>query len=720
MPVTNSSSHELVSDNPVRFQNWRQPAHRSKLSKQYTPSEDELDSDDESDIKRRTKFMSGTALELNTDAEALNALSKLSASSPTTSSLSEDVDSGSLVLDKKKMSLGKRISKFFGGGGSKPAASAPSPISSRSPASSISGFEHSNSARSSTTSLTPIDELIAPPSRAHGVYMHQRSFSTPDQIGSLAHGQNGISGQSALAYNPAVEGSRLRQARDSGFGEAEGKGHHRNSSSFAVPRPGTSSRCSSPRLQPHSHNSSDSNRSSVQRIEGAMYIDQPLRSAHGGNSTPLSTSLPQIRGHADRDLQSPAPQRQGHHHGFMGGELAHSALSPSSSSSQSMPRRSSTPVIVAETLISKVSRESASVCFQAPNVKKETFTKDANLDPVLSNLVQQHRKDFRTNQRLGGTPPPQSQQQHSPLLYQSASPRVRRSSTYSEDTFAPPMLTRDPNARRDSSGSQHLYYPNGLNSPQLPSPGLHATSMETHMKRLSNSSIVAQQQQQHPYISTGQRVNSSSSQNSLHQSQGGQHSPLAASQRSPRKRLSSTGYFTPQQQQQQQQQACFDSPAPPQLLQVSPFPSPSLGSSFSPSIHAHDLSLQLQQQAQQQQLEQLQQIRIQQQHLLLQQQQQLQQQLQQTRAVTVAMQQQQQQIGLGLGVVQVPVPMPVQVSVPMSMLMAPPQKQMREKPTGVKPLMVTPSGYTQQQKNPKYGYHPTTATAMATTTAGYR
>ncbi|KAK3823958.1 MAG: hypothetical protein JOS17DRAFT_277483 [Linnemannia elongata] len=56
------------NDLQPRLQNWRPPAHKSKLSKQYTPSED---SDEESTggkagARRRSKYMSGAALELNT------------------------------------------------------------------------------------------------------------------------------------------------------------------------------------------------------------------------------------------------------------------------------------------------------------------------------------------------------------------------------------------------------------------------------------------------------------------------------------------------------------------------------------------------------------------------------------------------------------------------------------------------------------------------------
>ncbi|KAF9285886.1 hypothetical protein BGZ68_003419, partial [Mortierella alpina] len=71
--TSSSISAQETGDNPVRFQNWRQPPHRSKLSKQYTPSEEDSDeeplgrSTNNADVRLRYKFMSGAALELNSD-----------------------------------------------------------------------------------------------------------------------------------------------------------------------------------------------------------------------------------------------------------------------------------------------------------------------------------------------------------------------------------------------------------------------------------------------------------------------------------------------------------------------------------------------------------------------------------------------------------------------------------------------------------------------------
>ncbi|KAF9112487.1 hypothetical protein BGX27_003278 [Mortierella sp. AM989] len=720
--TNNITAHEPLSDNPVRFQNWRQPAHRSKLSMQYTPSEEDSDEESgkKSEAKRRSKYMSGTALELNSNGESLRALSQLSISDtlPRSAipSISESTDSDSVKSDKKKLSLGKRISRFFGGGSSKSSDATSSSISSRSSSSS----SINESAVTSSTSLPPIDEL-APPSRTHnGLYTHQRSHSTPDQIGKITQsGKNPV--------NSKME-ERTRKARDSGFQEAGGKGHRRYSSSTTVMPRASGPHSSSPKLHPHSTSNNvngSGNRSSIYKSE-AMHIDQQQQSRRSTQDAPLSTSSPQLRNFSERELQRPPLRDQNHRHSFITAEMTnYASTSTLSPLTPTTPRRSSTPIPASETLISKVDREKASVCFQSPNPKKETYTKDANLDPILSNLVLQHRKDFKTNQRLGGTPQPsaqQQQQQYSPHTLQG-SPRARTPSYLDEQQI------RDPNMRRDSNGSQHYYHINGSNtaSPQLipvmypSSPGLYAS--DTQMKRLSTGSQHQLPQQQHPYLSNGHRASFSGSQGSLHQFQShsqshsqhqqqGQHSPSVGPQRTSPKRQSSAGYFTHPQQQQYQ----FDPPqTPPQPLHTSPLPSPSFGAVQTHRQLTPEISLQ-QQHQQQMQLEHLQQIRVQQQKLLLQQQQQqqqLQHQLHQTRVAV----QQQQQIGLGLGVL----PMQMQtMSMPTSIAMAPQTIGMGMN-MGVQPLVLTP--YMQQPQPQQqaamgaiYSY-PSNATV---TTAGYQ
>ncbi|KAF9570516.1 hypothetical protein EC968_001738 [Mortierella alpina] len=600
-------SSQETGDNPVRFQNWRQPPHRSKLSKQYTPSEEDSDEEplgrsaNNADV-RRSKFMSGAAPELNSDTSgSTRALSDLSLSQTpsrsATPSLTESRDSTSVKSSKKKVSLGKRISMFFTGapsssGKSSHLSSTPSSSSSDS-STSYGRTEAGKEARLSAASLAPLDELT-PPGRIHSVYIHQRSQSTPDQIGATDHNRARSHTQSSVSsLNPRMEDNRLQRARDSGFEEDERRGHRRNSSAVSgTPMAG----------RPTSHNSRTS-----------IYVDQmqgPSSTQHGRRSvygmppvSPLSSS-PQLRAVSDNDLHLLAPKNQPtfsqtHRHSYMEPEMSHPASS--SFNTPAMPRRGSTPVPSSGTLISKVDREKASVCFQQPSAKKDAYTRDAHLDPALSNLVQQHRKDYMTNQRLGGTPTTTQPQQH-----QGSSSRARASIYLTEDHH-----------QQQQHHQQLLPYPT--------SPGLSA--FDTQTKRLSTSSQNFQTYLQHQPPSPGQHRSSfSGSQASLNQFQQQQPTPPLGPHRTSPNRQNSSGYFTMQQTPQQLEA--------PQLLHVSPFSSPGLGAVQTVGL-GPESSLQ---QQQQQQLEHLQQIRLNQEQLLLQQRQHLQQQ-----------QQQLTPIGLGLG-----------------------------------------------------------------------
>ncbi|KAF9189291.1 hypothetical protein BGZ49_003835 [Haplosporangium sp. Z 27] len=574
-------------------------------------------------------------------------------SKPLPPSVSDITDSMSVKSSKKKMSLGKRISRFFGGGNSKSNDGSSSPISLKSSASSIHGSEKS-AFRSSSTSLAPIDELTPPSPVAHNpLYNHQRSFSTPDQIGKIT------SNSSPVSSKP--ENQLLRTARDSGSQDSEGRNHRRYSSTItAMPR-ASHSRSSPQMVQSTAHNPNNnksSNRSSTYKNE-SVYIDhhqqqqqlQQQQAAHQSRRSTLGAgSSPQLRPHPEL-LQRP-PSRDNHRHSSFGAEMVNQG-SPSSLSPLAPPtqRRGSTPLPGSEPLIARVDRERASVCFQAPTPKKEpTKEKETNMDPVITNLAHQHRKDFRTNHRLGGTSqPPAHQQQHSPQMYPN-SPRMRTNSYERQ--------TRDPNLRRESNASQHYYHIDGTatSSPKLlplgypPSPGLYT---ESQMGRPSTSS----QQGQHPYISAGQRMNFNGSQGSLHQYQspnqsqshlqGGQSSPSVGPQRTSPKRISSAGYFTLPSQQYPQTDSQYTPPPP--VLRESPLPSPNFGAVQGGNLQQiPELSLQ----QQQKQLDQLHQIRVQQQQQIA---------IQKQQQVQLQRQLQQQQVGLGLGVVPMQA-MPVQMT----------------------------------------------------------
>ncbi|KAF9963472.1 hypothetical protein BGZ70_007391 [Mortierella alpina] len=609
--TSSSVSSQEAGDNPVRFQNWRQPPHRSKLSKQYTPSED--DSDDEplgrsannAEVRMRSKFMSGAALELNSDtSETLSDLSLSQAPSRSaTPSLTESGDSTSVKSAKKKVSLGKRISMFFTGapnstGKSSHLSSTPSASSSDSSTSSRTGA--GKEARLSAASLAPVDELT-PPGRIHSVYIHQRSQSTPDQIGATDHNRprsHTLSSTSSL--NPRIEDNRLHRTRDSGYEEAQGRGHRRNSSTVNG---------SSVSGRPTSHNS----RTSIyaDQLQAPSSTQHSRRSVYGMPPVSPLSSSPQLRAVSDNDLHLLTPRHQptfsqNHRHSYVEPEMSNPASS--SFNTPAMPRRGSTPVPSSGTLISKVDREKASVCFQQPSAKKDAYTRDAHLDPALSNLVQQHRKDYMTNHRLGGTPTTtQSQQQ------QGNSSRARSSMYLTEDLY------------QQHQQQQLLPYPT--------SPGLYAS--ETQMKRLSTSSQNFQPHLQHQSSSPGQQhrgsfSGSQSSLNQFQQPQQQQSSPSLGPHRSSPNHQNSPGYFTMQQAPQQLDAS--------QLMHMSPFSSPGLGAVQTGGL-VPESSLQHQQQ---QQLEHLQQIRLNQEQLLLQQRQHLQQQLQQQ-------QQQLTPIGLGSG-----------------------------------------------------------------------
>ncbi|KAG0335792.1 hypothetical protein BG004_008314, partial [Podila humilis] len=607
----------------ARYQSWRQPAHKSKLSKQYTPSETE-DSDDESDVRHRSRFMSGAALELNRDvaADNMRAMSRLitGQASSRSAAPSESADSDSIKSATKKLSFGKRISKLFGGGHKK---SLPSPSSSSSSSSSSTSPTSSSvkqQARSSTLSLGPIMEhsdstserdnpLEAP--RVGSLYAHVRSHSSPDQIG-----------EASLAQYAKDEEIRLRKACDNGFEE----GRQRRHSGSTAPTLSSSPQ-QSPSLGPHRYpHQNSSSRSSMLRPE-PVYIEQPQLpqlAAPAGYRRSLASapSSPQLRAYTDPVMQRdthgqgspkfqattpmdgppkarrttvtdyPMPyhgqHQQSSRSSFIGGELM-------------MPRRSSSPANVPETLISKVDREKSTVCFQAPSSKRDSFTRDANLDPILSNLVQQHRKDFKTNQRLGGTPSPTHpkqqnyQQQHShphQLQQYQHSPHMR---------YHSPPTTSDSSARRGSNGSQHYYNPHQHSHATYSKSGFPPNELSpVHMKRLSTGS-------QHHQI---------------------QPMPTKGSP----KHQSSAGYFSSAYiQPQNSGSSHIMDPLP--LLHISPSPSPSLGAVSTSLGYTPETPLAVQQN----QLEQLQQMRIHQQQVFLQQQQQLQLQLQQSMASSTVM-----------------------------------------------------------------------------------
>ncbi|KAI8600163.1 hypothetical protein EDD21DRAFT_377879 [Dissophora ornata] len=670
-----SSSHEptpetaryTLPDNLVRLPPPRQPAHRSKLSKQYTPSDTE-DSDDEplgssAQAQRRSRYMSGQPTELNSTraTESLRAISKrdMSQTATISSVAGSSTDTASLNSATKKLSFAKRVSRLFSGG-------------SKSSKKSTSLDSSSATTPATSDASGPSIEIISDPGRQElqppSGPSHQRSPSSPDARKYVSYNYSGDTLAAGVSgyqkRNSLIVESHNRKTRDSGFEDMEGQGHRRYSSATQLSIPTSVAR----------------QRSSSSAARGdTLYIDQqhhnqflhPAAAQHRTQSSP-SLLAPRPNTAVEEQLR---PRRI---------TLADvSVRDPPPHTSTYPARRSSTPVIT-ETLVSRIDREKSTVCFQAPAPRRDSYSRDPNLDPALSNLVQQHRRDYQVNTRLGGS---------GAVAQQPLNNMTIHSSPLLIDTQLANARDRDIRAstpRRDSSSSQtsnspHFYPVNtGLATPGT--PGLHP--MEVNTRRYSGS---YNQQQPHPYPSGHKPTFSGSHGNlpyvaatsaSARQTQQQQPSPLLTPHGIPHnnqgrhrtspKRQSSASYFAPSQQQQQ---AYAQS-----VVNISPFPSPVLGATATSMGYGHELSvamqhqqhqqqqiqlqiqqqqlqhlqqqqqqqqleqyyqvvsplalLQTQQQQQQQQLEQLQQIRVHQQNVLLQQQ--LQHQLEQTRAAVVA------------------------------------------------------------------------------------
>ncbi|KAG0331463.1 hypothetical protein BG004_001653, partial [Podila humilis] len=580
---------------------WRQPANRSKLSMQYTPSDHE-DSDDEplgntqqkqqqQVLKERghsqeqqslqhqhTRFIAGQNVELNSSnssaAESLRAaMSRIDngqISPRPDTPLGEVVDTTSSSSMTKKLSLAKRISRFFGNTSSKSQGDTASSTkvdstaaSSTRPSTEIISSKKSISrhkkekrfstiSRISTPTMEVIDEDGKPEQRSaksqdtpDSVYtQHQRSHSTPEIFSSPVPDNNKTMDIPRASHRQTlVDLSRDRSTRDSGFDDSEptiqqGKadsqqvGHRRYSSSNL---PSTQHRPPSHLHRPP--HLTRSRQSSVTDGDSSSSVDllpyqlqqQQLDSLEANPESQKRTSRTppsprSVVGYEQRRRNTvtdgysttgvhPHQQHQRPSSRNGSGGMSEQGTSPLSQ------RRSSTPVgpppPVQETLVSRIDREKSTVCFQAPANKSNTYTRDANLDPALSSLVQQHRQDYKVNQRLGGTgvPPPPAPAQYpqhqfhgSPVLMESFLP-----SGQSRD-FRQGAPRRDSNGSQSSGYSPHQHPLNTSNITPAPSApgtpglfplesgsGLQSNSLPiSHMKRLSASQLG---QTQHPYPS---------------------------------------------------------------------------------------------------------------------------------------------------------------------------------------------------------------------------
>ncbi|KAF9188282.1 hypothetical protein BGZ51_000676 [Haplosporangium sp. Z 767] len=768
-----SSAHEAppglvrytLTDNPVRVQPPSQPTQRSKLSKQYTPSESE-DSDDEPlgrdriQSQRRSRYPPKPLVDLNanTAVDSLRvAMSKMDVDSQTTSTSPatsmNSADSVSLKSITKKVTLVKRISRLFSNSSktSKNASATTSaaimsaPTTPTTPTSPMSindsiaqppvavtditirrrkEYRSSTIQRISTPSLEIIDEHdrqdLQPPSSTHAVLhqQHQRVQSSPET--------KPVATGAAARQSVLLEG-RDRLSRDSGYDDTEappGHSNHRRHSSSTAPSPSVSgatvtassagTRASvllpAPQKQ-RAASTTNSHHPLTNRLSvvggDAMYIDppqphqQPQHSYRHSMMDPTSSQQQQQQKLQPQRPISMSPAPHSRHPSDNGGRNSpylssfmsqqesqqqqqyrsrrmtlvdviphqkalhqHLAISTTGSSSALMtPRRSSTPGVVTETLVSRIDREKSTICFQTASPKKDTFSRDVNLDSAMSNLQQQHRKDYQLNARLGGgmaasgamtsgVPPQQYQQQlhGSPLMMEATLPGIRECE----------RDIRSATPRRDSNGSQANHSPrqhpfstgsNGVENSVSPNPGTpgiypaetqahrlsqlypsaHWASLSGNQGNLLNGAAhtaTKQQLQQMQHLQQQLQLQQQQQLQQIYYQQPPQQSHLPSPQLTPQgtyfgsqgrhlnspKRQSSSSYFTLPQQQQQQLLSGVNhkidmiSPSSSPILNATPTSAMGFGTELSVAMqHQQYQQHQVQLQIQQQQLQYLQQ-----------------------------------------------------------------------------------------------------------------
>ncbi|KAF8964305.1 hypothetical protein BGZ46_000815, partial [Entomortierella lignicola] len=634
-PTTNISNHA-----PVRRPPPRQPAHRSKLSMQYTPSESE-DSDEEplglpKPVIRRSRFLSGESVQLNKSSmatESLRAISRLDMNQ--TAETSGNSDNISLDPAPKKMSLAKRISHIFGG--SKNSKKRPtSPSVDTLNISDISLNDGQPQLLTPKSSMGKVgdngnaqNQKLQPPMSVS----YQRSWSSPDTHNPSSSNNSSSDALNSMVTNATTANNnrrsiilenRDRKARDSGFEETVGgQGHRRYSSASST----------TPTIRPSPGNLNERPRSVYIEQHQQRAPNSPSLYPSGNSSENIRSATPQLGSTAVLTDEQYRSRRSTLVEPSMR-ELSQHAINTAAGGGV---RRSSAPVI-SETLVSKIDREKSTVCFQSPAPKRDSYSREANLDPALSNLVQQHRRDYQVNTRLGGTGIlPQQQDVHGMV--------PRRDSDVSNKSNSPHHLPV--NTGSNSTSAIHTLEQNNKrmsyihNQPPLVNVAGNRTSYAGSNSNLLNAAAASSERQQQQQQETSHRNSVQFSQQPINQS-GASSSSQGRHRHSP-KRQSSTPQFNLPQQQQQQQQYVYIQPT--RSTNNSPVPSPVLGATT--FGYGHDLSVAMQHQQQQQQHVQVQ---IQQ-HQLQQLQQQQQQQQQVYQAISPltllqhpTQQQQQQQL----------------------------------------------------------------------------
>ncbi|KAG0367027.1 hypothetical protein BGX24_003438, partial [Mortierella sp. AD032] len=503
-----SSVHETplvrytLTDNPVRVQPPRQPAHRSKLSKQYSPSDSE-DSDDEPlglQSPRPSKYMPGQVAEENNNnngraAESLRDISRRDTvqASAKSSTLVQQQDSDKTKVKtlSSKVTLAKRISRLFGGG-SKKSKKLSSPLSSDATAS-TSDIEDALQ-QTKMSSIEVINDVSKQELQPPNMPIHQRSASSPDYPSTSA-------GHSA-------QQSRRAATRENSLGTIDVSNHRRYSSSTGPSAPTTPTTPTSylPLNRQRSPSSANpvhySNRSSVSGIEDVDFDQQPHRpysqdQRHTPSGSPvlqgITTSTHSQNSSDNIGSSSPRATTPMEDHLRMRRSTVNDVSMLQAPARAGPPRRSSTPLVVSETLVSRIDREKSTVCFQTPSNKRDSYSRDANLDPALTSLVQQHRKDYQTNLRLGGVPEMTLQSMpHVPIPAAPQSfllPQIN-SSPLLMNSVLPMARDRAPAPRRDSNAPLISPFagPQPTHASGVPTPGTPGLfPTESNAKRASIS-----------------------------------------------------------------------------------------------------------------------------------------------------------------------------------------------------------------------------------------
>ncbi|KAG0228279.1 hypothetical protein BGW41_003499 [Actinomortierella wolfii] len=698
-----SSTHELSPSQQADADRSRnshissQPAHRSKLSKQYTPSDseessEEEDQDDDDDDKseddsddepvmitqaRRSRFMSGQSIALGKPTESHHhATPRIEEehvshqphqhehlSQAQVHQQPQPQSTGDVAYEnsrpgtpssnkslKPRLSIAKRISRIFGGRKQTPSStsSSVSTDSSKTNPSSLKSASVSTLSLSSTTQTTSagntqpsqpanlgndavkkvtnrmsvmsIEASTAQAHQAHRMSMlpsHQRAMtspetSTPTLLQQLQQRQQ-QSTQSPAQFHAGYQispklmpVSGVNKARDSGFAEPEEAVQHRRYRSASNDPIGAAP--AHHRLSmavPATMNGTGNQRNSVIMLDEASRW-QPHAQQQRSNSMPFVES----------ELKRMSI--------FGGQEIAPQAADASAE------RQGNTPTSGPKPLISRLERPNHSVCFQEISNKPREVSNQA-ADPTISQLAQQHRKDFKRMHHQ------QQQMQHLQQLqppqesFEVLQPSPLTGSQVDLSTLAESM--RPAGHRRESTSSQYYYVPqyHQAGTPARRSSGdsliqvsMGGVPIPTHTLV---QSAAGQPAMVMPIVPNKNPHRASIS--SVNQQTNGMMLttlptplptpvPMRPGVATPGS-ISATGTPTAPATP-----SYFGLPAPGAPMQISPFPSPSLGAV--PTNSATDMSL-----ANDIVQHQVHQLRLQQHQLLLQQQQQqLQQQLHET------------------------------------------------------------------------------------------